>query len=117
MIKGRESDAEFTLHLVASFGCINDKDKVLLHMHQGTATKGVIYMLYCVSYKDFTLDENFGRTMNMLNTVSEICVLPDDKSIPHCCNQGLVFSSGTCMMVMHVIPILKLLLLHAFVRL
>ena len=81
------------LSFVASVGCFVDDNKVLLRMLQGTATKGVICILL-VSYESYAIGDIFERTKEILDMLSELCILPDDKSVPHHCNQGLVFSSG-----------------------
>lgn len=40
------------------------------------------------------LDEYFDITKDMLDKISDLCVLCDDVSVPHECNQGIVFTSG-----------------------
>lgn len=41
------------------------------------------------------LDEHFDLTKATLETISCACVLTNDESVPHKCNQGIVFTSGT----------------------
>ena len=71
------------------------QNKVLLHMQQGTAIKG-IYLINCMGLHHGVLysDEFYEPTKEALDAISTACVLADDESVPHECNQGIVFSSG-----------------------
>ena len=49
-----------------------------------------------------TLDEHYELTMEALDVVSKACVVANDESVPHQCNQSMIFSSGTMYCIMLV---------------
>lgn len=51
------------------------------------------YVVHCIVV--IFLDEHFDLTKATLETISCACVLTNDESVPHKCNQGIVFTSGT----------------------
>ena len=78
-------------------GSLSDKPhRVLLRMQQGTAIKGAIKLDQDIwSYYVFASDDCFKNAIKILDYISRICILADDASVPHKCNQGIVFSTGT----------------------
>ena len=44
-------------------------------------------------------DEFYEETKETLDTISRACVLADDESVPHQCNQGIIFTSGMYLVI------------------
>ena len=82
-----------------TLGDLSDEKKILLHMQQGSAIKGSIREnLNELGIKlalQFIVDDYFEETMDTLDSISKLCVLADDESVPHECNQNIIFTSGT----------------------
>ena len=80
--------------MMVDLGTLSDKDKCLLKLMQGTATTGTEickhYMIICLY-----IGPIHEVVVEILKAIESICIIDDDETQPHICNQGIAFSSGS----------------------